>query len=262
MESEVNAFDVDPMRKSVSGVLARLPATSAMPTPATHSGPSLCTIATETPGVCVSLRIFSSCCCSSGMDVAGLGFSSGLSAAREKEAKSPRIRTETKRFTAGPPHRTQHLTLRSLYLVVEIVHDSLQRGVDGLGYRFGAFEALDTIAQLVNFGCDRGEGFREGIVDLLGIGDHDTLAFAEDDVAWHADDSGVVGDVAENDGSGADTAVLANGDVAENLRASADNHAVFESGMALAVFLAGAAESDALVESDVVADDCRFANHD
>jgi hypothetical protein len=79
MESEAKAFEVEPMRNSVSGLLARSAATSALPRPAIHSGPSLCTIATDTPGVCASCRIFSSCCWSSAIDCAAGGVSSFLS---------------------------------------------------------------------------------------------------------------------------------------------------------------------------------------
>src|SRR6516162_6634180 len=62
------------MRNSVSAVTGRLLATSAMPSPVTHSGPFLCTIAIETPGECVSFRIFSICCCSSWTESAGFIF--------------------------------------------------------------------------------------------------------------------------------------------------------------------------------------------
>src|SRR5208337_909850 len=83
--SDAKAFDVDPMRNSVSGVAARPPAPSASPRPATHSGPSRCTMATDAPGVCVSFRTFSSCCCSSAIDWAGFCFSF-LSSAKQRQA--------------------------------------------------------------------------------------------------------------------------------------------------------------------------------
>ena len=75
--------------------------------------------------------------------------------------------------------RTDHLTSANSNLVVEIVHQTLQRFGDGLGGVLCAFKLLDSLAQFVyltGHGC---QSFRERIVDLLGIGDDDTLAFAE-----------------------------------------------------------------------------------
>src|SRR4051812_35760134 len=51
--------------------------------------------------------------------------------------------------------------------------------------------------------------------------------------------------------------------VAQDFSAATDNDTVTDGGMALGSALrAGAAESDALVDGHVVADDCRFADHD
>ena len=81
-------------------------------------------------------------------------------------------------------------------------------------------------------------------------------------MAGNADDRGILGNIAQHDRTGADAAVLANSDVAENFRAAADHHAVFDRGMPLAVLLAGASESHALIESHIVADDRGLADHD
>ena len=79
------------------------------------------------------------------------------------------------------------------------------------------FELSYSFSQFADFICDSGQGFGEWIVDLLGIGDHDTLAFAKDDVTRNADHGGVVGNIAQHDGASADAAVLADSDVSENL---------------------------------------------
>src|SRR6185437_5250294 len=103
MESDAKALDVDPIRKSVSAVAGRLADTSAAPMASIHSGPSLCTMATETAGVWVSLRIFSSCWRSSGMDVAGLksSFFGAARAARDTESRQTTV-VIRKRMSASP----------------------------------------------------------------------------------------------------------------------------------------------------------------
>ncbi len=100
----------------------------------------------------------------------------------------------------------------------------------------------------------------ERVVDLAGFGDEDALSFLINNVGGDADDGGVGRDVAEDDGAGADARVFADGDVAEDVGGVADEDVVAESGMALAADLAGSAESDALVERYVVADDGGFAD--
>ena len=47
------------------------------------------------------------------------------------------------------------------------------------GLSAGAFELADPFLKFVHFSRDRGESFRERIVDLLGIGDDHALAFAK-----------------------------------------------------------------------------------
>src|SRR5678815_6006189 len=99
-------------------------------------------------------------------------------------------------------------------LVIDVVHNSLQRcGKDFLSA--GAFELADSFLQFAYFCRHGGESFRERIVDLFGIGDHDTLAFAENNVTRNTDDGRVGWDISEHDGTRSDTAVLADGNVAE-----------------------------------------------
>jgi len=74
---------------------------------------------------------------------------------------------------------------------------------------------LDALALFVDFVADRGERFGERIVDLLGIDNDDAFAFAEDDVARDPNYGGIIGNVAQDDGSGADAAVFSDGDVAK-----------------------------------------------
>src|ERR1700745_2028825 len=242
MDIAANALDVEPIRNNVSGVFGRLLATSAMPSPAIHSGLSLCTIAMETPGVCVSFRMVSSCWRNSSVDWAGFGFSSFLSAATQIGGIKRKNRTKTIHFTARPPRilsGTENLTPARLNLVVEVVHETLKARV----YRFAdfvsAFQALYTFAQPVHLIGYRREGFGERIVDLLGIGDDHALALAEDNVTGDAHHRGIVGNIAQHHGAGADAAILADDDVAEDLGASADDHVVFEGGMALSLFFPG-----------------------
>src|ERR1035441_1212206 len=70
----------------------------------------------------------------------------------------------------------------------------------------------------------------------------------------------MLGDISQHDRTSPDSAVSSHGDVAKNFRSSADHHVVFDSGVPLAVLLAGTAESDTLIQSHVVTDDRGFAD--
>src|SRR5208282_3209870 len=109
-------------------------------------------------------------------------------------------------------------------------------------------------------GCDRRQCFGEWIVDLLGIGNHHSFAVAEDDVAGNTDDGGILRDISQHDGTSANPAVPAHGDIAENLGTAADHDVFFDGGMTFAVLLASAAESDALIQGHVVTDDGGLAD--
>src|SRR4051812_40172580 len=157
-------------------------------------------------------------------------------------------------------NRTDHLTSGRLNLVVEIVHELLHGCRHGFADFFTALKSLYALAKFRNLGGHGCQGLGKRIVDLLGIGDDDALAFTENDVAGDANDRGVVRNVAQHDRASAYAAVLTDGDIAENLRSAADYDIFFQSGMPFAVLLAGAPESDTLVERNVIADDRRFSD--
>src|SRR6185437_16586199 len=98
--------------------------------------------------------------------------------------------------------------------------------------------------------------------DLVRVGDEHTLPVLVDDVRGHADDGGVRRDIAHHHRSGPNARVLADDDIAEDVRIVADEYAVAQRRVALAGLLAGTAKRYALVEGHIVAHDCRFADHD
>src|SRR5271168_3808787 len=85
---------------------------------------------------------------------------------------------------------------------------------------------------------------------------------AEDDVPGNTNHSGIIRHIAQHHRSGADTAVLANNDVAKHLRSSANHDVVADGRMTFAGFLARAAEGHALIERYVISDDSGFADDD
>jgi hypothetical protein len=125
-----------------------------------------------------------------------------------------------------------------------------------------ALEVVDAGLQGADLVGEGEDDVGEWVVDLAGVGDENALAGLVDDVGGDADDGGVRGDVAEDDGAGADAGVFADGDVAEDVGGVADEDVVAEGGVALAADLASATESNALVDRDVVPDDGGFANDD
>src|SRR5580700_3198007 len=145
-------------------------------------------------------------------------------------------------------------------LVVDL--DDLFQAVSIAGSEFATLEFAHLLLEFLDFVGHGREGFRKRIVDLLGIGDHDSLAGAEDDVSRHADDGGVVRHISQHDRTGADTGILADGDVAQHARACANDHVVPDGRVTLADFLARATEGYPLVERYVVADDRSFTNDD
>ena len=76
----------------------------------------------------------------------------------------------------------------------------------------------------------------------------------------HADDGGVGRNIGEHDRARADARVLAHGNVAQHIGVVADEDAVADGGVALAVAFAGSAQRDALVHGDVAAHDGGFAD--
>src|ERR1700733_936505 len=145
-------------------------------------------------------------------------------------------------------------------LIVDVFHDALHRLGERLCASF-AFDQTHPFGQALYLGRDGGQSLGERVVNLIGVGDDDTLAFSKDDVSGHADHSGIVGHVAEHDRAGADAAIASHGDVAENLGASAYDNVVEKRGMPLPAFLAGSAERYSLVERDVIADHGGLADY-
>ena len=86
-----------------------------------------------------------------------------------------------------------------------------------------------------------------------------SLGFADDD-GGHAGDGGVRRDIVEHHAAGADLGTGADFDAAEDFRAGADQHAGADDRMAVAGFLAGAAERDFMEDRDIVLDDRGFTD--
>ena len=118
-----------------------------------------------------------------------------------------------------------------------------------------AFECLHSLAQFVHLSCHRCQRFREGIVNLFRVGNHNPFAVAEDNMARNADHRRILGHASQHDRTRAYPAVPPNRNVAENFRSPTNHHLVFNSRMPLAVLFASASERDALIQSHVVADD-------
>jgi hypothetical protein len=125
-----------------------------------------------------------------------------------------------------------------------------------------AVESLDAGLEGGDLVAEGDEDVGERVVDFAGVGDEDALSLLVDDVGGDADDGGVWGYVAEDDGAGTDAGSFADDDVAEDVGVVADEDSVAEGGVAFSTGLAGAAEGDVLVEGDVVAEDGGFADDD
>ena len=112
-----------------------------------------------------------------------------------------------------------------------------------------AFERRDAAGERL----DRlGDRVRQ--VDPVGVGALDAAPVDAHRMAGVADDRRVRRHVGDDDAVGADLGAVADRDRAEQLRAGADRDVVLHRRVALAGREAGAAERDALVERDVVAD--------
>src|ERR1700677_3767286 len=82
-----------------------------------------------------------------------------------------------------------------------------------------------------------------------------------DGLPGNSDDHGAVRNFFDDNGIGANPAVVADLDRAENLRAGADDHPVADGGVALSGLCPGSAERDAVIDRDVVAHLGGFADH-
>ena len=119
---------------------------------------------------------------------------------------------------------------------------------------------LEFLAEFMDFGSKFDNDIGERIANVFRVGDDNALTVAQNDVARDTDDGGVVRYAAEDDGAGADAAIVSDGDVAQDLCAGADHDAVAQGGMALAFLLAGAPQGNALIEGDVVTHNGGFPN--
>src|ERR1700691_260447 len=113
----------------------------------------------------------------------------------------------------------------------------------------------------MHFGGQLDDYVGERIADVLGVGDDHAFAVAQDDVSGDADNGGSGRHIAQHDRACAYAAVVADGDVAQQLGAGADRYFVADGGMALAFFFASSAQGHTLIKSDVVAHDGGLADH-
>jgi len=116
--------------------------------------------------------------------------------------------------------------------------------------------------QMLNAGFEIFDGLPFGIGEFAVFEDFDGPGLGADDLAGDADDGGMIGDGMHHHTACADLDEVADDDVAEDLCAGADHNVIAEGGVAFPLFFAGAAESDSLVEEDIVADFGGFADDD
>src|SRR5271163_3058200 len=94
---------------------------------------------------------------------------------------------------------------------------------------------LKLLTQLVQFRGQLDDYIRKRIANVFGIGDDDAFAVAQHDVSGNADDGGIGRNAAQYDGSRADAAVVADGDVPQQFGSRADRNLVADGGMPLAL---------------------------
>src|SRR5437764_3930517 len=82
------------------------------------------------------------------------------------------------------------------------------------------------------------------------------------DAPGHADHGRVIRHGVNDNGAGADLHVIADANTAEDLGAGSDDHVVADGRMPLALLVARAAESDALIEHHIVTDFSSLTDHD
>ena len=90
----------------------------------------------------------------------------------------------------------------------------------------------------------------------------DVLITDADYLTRHADDHRMVGDGLRDDCVCADTGITADRDVAQHLRARADDDAIADRGMALHRLQRCATQRHALIDRDVITDDRSLADDD
>src|SRR5579871_3573715 len=97
-------------------------------------------------------------------------------------------------------------------------------------------------------------------VGQFAVFQHAVLIPQADDAARHADHGRVIGHGMDYHRAGPNAHVIADADIAQYFRSRAHNHMIAERGVALAGFIAGAAEGHTLVEEHVIADLGRFSD--
>lgn len=88
-----------------------------------------------------------------------------------------------------------------------------------------------------------------------------TLRTHADDASRNSDHGAVVRHGFDHDGPGSDFDVVAQTDIAKDLRPGADDDVIADGGMAFALFFAGTAEGDVLVDEDIVTDLSGLPDH-
>ena len=87
------------------------------------------------------------------------------------------------------------------------------------------------------------------------------FAVAHHNARGNADHGAILRHVLDDNRAAADLRIVVNGDTAKNRRVHAHHDVIAERGVALAAFFARAAERDALIQRDVIADFARFADN-
>src|SRR5580704_3906033 len=87
-----------------------------------------------------------------------------------------------------------------------------------------AFELLHAVAQLVDLSRHRRQCLGERIVNLFGIGNHNSFSVTKDDMPRNSDHGRIFRHAAQYDRTRADPAIASNRDVAENFRSVANHH--------------------------------------
>ena len=128
----------------------------------------------------------------------------------------------------------------------------------GMAFRIPLFQCIQALLQGSKFGMHH--------VRVIALIQH--FAFVHHFVAvdahyagGDADGGGVGGDIGKHHAVGADAAVFPNGDGPQHFAARANQHIVAHRGVAFALVLARAAQRNAVVNCDIVANFGRFAHH-
>src|ERR1700733_2707601 len=122
-----------------------------------------------------------------------------------------------------------------------------------LELRFQVLDALGKIVDQLTLGIGQ-----RAVLQIIAIARiHARPHYA----SGNAHHGGMVRHRSNHDGSGPDLRMVADGNVAEYLRAGADDDIVSDGGVPLALLLAGTTQRHALIEQHVIADFGSFADH-